>query len=282
MSRLAVGGVHYEVRTGGDGPPVLLLHGFTGRGAVWGPHLRYLRRVATTIQVDLLGHGRSDAPADPARYAVERQARDLGEILRRVAGGAAAVIGYSFGARISLALAVGEPASVRRLVLEGPSAGIADPRERAARRAADDLLAADIERDGVAAFVERWESLPLFATQAALSEGRRRRIHAGRLRNSAAGLAGSLRGSGQGAMTPLYGRLGGVSVPTLVVVGEQDPVRARAEAVAAAIPGARLAVIPGAGHAPSIEAPAQFRAIVLPFITAPEASVPSRAREEVA
>jgi len=282
MSRLLVDGVRYEVRVGGDGPPLLLLHGFTGRGAAWGPLLPTLRRVATTIQVDLLGHGRSDAPADPARHAVERQAADIAEILRRVAGGRADVIGYSFGARVALALAIDEPGSIHRLVLESPSPGLADPNERESRRAADEILAETIEQDGILAFVAGWESLGLFASQEALSEAARRRLHAERLRNTAHGLAASLRGAGQGAMTPLHGRLAEVTSPTLVVCGAVDPVRARAELVAAGIPGARLEVIEGVGHTPHLEAPACFRAIVVPFVAAPEASLPVPAPEEVA
>ncbi|MGD0121338.1 MAG: alpha/beta fold hydrolase [Candidatus Limnocylindrales bacterium] len=282
MSRLLVDGVRYEVRAGGYGPPLVLLHGFTGRGASWGPHLPAMRRVATTVQVDLLGHGRSDAPADPARHEVERQAADIAEIVRRVAGGRADVLGYSFGARIALALAIAEPGAVRRLVLESPSAGFADVAERETRRLTDEALATMIEREGIASFIAYWESLPLFSTHAALTEPRRRRLHAERLRNHIDGLAGSLRGAGQGAMTPLHGRLASVTAPTLVICGALDPGRARAESVAARIPGARLETIDGAGHTPHLEAPVRFREIVLPFITAPEASVPIPVPEEVA
>ena len=268
MSRLLVDGAHYEVRIGGNGPPLLLLHGFTGRGASWGPHIPAFRRVATTIQVDLLGHGGSDAPADPDRHEVERQAADMAAVVRRVAGGPSDVLGYSFGARVALALAVGEPAAVRRLVLESPSAGFADPAEREARRLTDDALADMIERDGIPAFVAYWESLPLFGTHASMPEARRLGLHAERLRNRVDGLAGSLRGAGQGAMTPLHGRLASVAAPTLVICGALDPGRARAESVAARIPGARLAVMDGVGHTPHLEAPARFRAVILPFITA--------------
>jgi 2-succinyl-6-hydroxy-2,4-cyclohexadiene-1-carboxylate synthase len=282
VSQVLVDGVRYEVRLGGEGPPLLLLHGFTGRGAAWGPHLPALRRVSTTIQVDLLGHGQSDAPADPARHAVERQAADLADLIRRVAGGRADVLGYSFGARVALALAIGEPAAVRRLVLESPSAGFADPAERETRRLADEALAAMVERDGIPAFVAFWESLPLFSTHAALTEARRRRLHTERLRNRVDGLAGSLRGAGQGAMTPLHDRLASVVAPTLVICGALDPVRPRAETVASAISGARLETVDDVGHTPHLEAPARFRGIVLPFITAPEASPTIRVTEEVA
>ncbi len=293
MSRLVVDGVRYEVRVAGSGPPLLMLHGFTGRGATWAAHLPALRRVATTIVVDLLGHGRSDAPADPARHAVEHQAMDLAAILERVAGAPANVLGYSLGARIALTLALDAPAAVRRLVLESPSAGIADPLARAERQAADGALADAIERDGVAAFVERWEALPLFASQALLPAARRARLHAGRLRNRPAGLAASLRGAGQGAMTPLHARLGAVACPTLVVAGRRDPALDRALVVAAGIPGAQLALVAHAGHAPHLEAPVRFRQLVLSFLagreslpgapgSTPRATlVPTPIREEV-
>ena len=68
-------------------------------------------------------------------------------------------------------------------------------------------------------------------------------------------------------MEPLHDRLGEVRAPTLVVVGADDPARARAEEVAAGIPGARLAVVAGAGHAPHLERPDRFHALVLDFLT---------------
>jgi 2-succinyl-6-hydroxy-2,4-cyclohexadiene-1-carboxylate synthase len=282
VTRQLVDGVRYEVRVSGNGPPLLLLHGFTGRGAHWGPHLPVLGRSFTTIVVDLLGHGRSDSPEDPARHAVEWQAADLAVIIGHVAGGPADVIGYSFGARVALMLALDAPLSVRRLVLESPSAGIADPVERHLRRAADEALATDLERDGTAAFVARWESLPLFASQADLSPAARRRLHDGRLRNRPSGLSASLRGAGQGTMTSLHSRLSQVRAATLVVTGELDPVRARSELVARGIPGARLAVVDGVGHAPDVEAPTRFRAVVMPFISAQNAPAPTTTAEEIA
>jgi 2-succinyl-6-hydroxy-2,4-cyclohexadiene-1-carboxylate synthase len=273
---MSVDGVRYEVRLGGSGRGLLLLHGFTGRGASWGPHISAFRQLATTIQVDLLGHGRSDAPADPARQTVERQAADMAAILRRVDATPVDVLGYSFGARVALALAVASPEVVRRLILESPSAGIADPVERRKRRLADETLADEIEYDGIAPFVALWENLPLFASHVGMPPERRRRLHDERLLNLPAGLANSLRGAGQGAMTPLYDRLGEIATPTLVVCGEVDAVRSRAEEVATGIPGAALAIVPGVGHTPHLESPARFRDIVLPFITAPEAPAPGR------
>jgi 2-succinyl-6-hydroxy-2,4-cyclohexadiene-1-carboxylate synthase len=255
--------VGLNVAVVGDGPPLLLLHGFTGSARSWE---RQLARWSTTHRCfapDLLGHGGSDAPADPSAYRLERQADELVRLLALLDAEPAMVVGYSMGARIALVLALDHPLLVERLVLESPSAGIADPLARAARRRADERLAADIERDGVAAFVERWEALPLFATHAGLPADIRERQRTERRRHTAAGLAASLRGAGQGAMEPLHARLGSVTAPTLVIAGELDEVgRDRARAVAEGIPGARLAVLADAGHTPHLEAPDRFEALV--------------------
>jgi pimeloyl-ACP methyl ester carboxylesterase len=68
-------------------------------------------------------------------------------------------------------------------------------------------------------------------------------------------------------MEPLFDRLAGIRAPTLVIAGALDPTgRARAEAVAACIPGARLEIVPGAGHAPHLETPAIFRSLALEYL----------------
>jgi 2-succinyl-6-hydroxy-2,4-cyclohexadiene-1-carboxylate synthase len=177
------------------------------------------------------------------------------------------VIGYSLGARIALRLAIDHPDVVDGLVLESPSAGIADPAARGARRIADEALARRIERDGIAAFVAEWEAQPIFATQDALPPARAARIRRIRLANRPAGLGASLRGAGQGTMEPLADRLAAVSARTLVIAGALDDVgRPRAEAVAAGIRGARLAVVDGSGHTPHDERPAAFRRLALDFL----------------
>lgn len=268
MTLLTVAGVRYEVRSGGDGPPALLVHGFTGRGADWGPLLPAFRRHARTITVDLLGHGRSDSPVHPDRHALPAQAADLAQILRRLGAVPAVIVGYSFGARLALCLVADHPDVVAALVLESPSAGLADPAERARREAADEALAARIERDGMEAFVDTWwETTPVFASERDLPPATRARLRSARLRNRPAGLAASLRGAGQGAMEPLFDRLRSIARPTLVVAGELDPVGiARARDVAARIPGARLIVLSGAGHSAHRDQPAAFRRIVTTFL----------------
>jgi 2-succinyl-6-hydroxy-2,4-cyclohexadiene-1-carboxylate synthase len=275
MTRFLVNGVRLEVRALGAGLPVLLLHGFTGRSTNWTTLAALLRRLGRrTIVVDLLGHGRSDAPSDPARYAIGRQADDLLSLLDRLGARPADLVGYSMGARIALRLAADRPDAVRRLVLESPSAGIADAAERVARRGRDEALALGLERDGIEAFVRHWERQPVFASHAALPSGAQARLRVERLGNRPIGLAASLRGAGQGVADPLHDRLGTITVETLVIAGALDPVGlGRAEAVRDAIPRARLEVVAGAGHAPHLERPAAYRRLVVAFLGA---STPAR------
>lgn len=272
LHRIAVDGATYALRDMGTGPAVLLLHGFTGTGASLDALAHDLREAGyRTLAPDLLGHGASDAAPDPARHDVARQAADLSAILRARAAAPAAVIGYSFGGRIALRLALDAPDLVDALVLIGAGAGIADPVERARRRATDEGLAVSIERDGVAAFVDRWEALPLFASEEALPAGVRARRREERLAQRPEGLAASLRGAGQGVQEPLQDRLAELRQPTLLVSGSIDTLAVRrARAIADAAPLGRTAVlvVEGAGHAAHLAAPDVVRAAILAHLTA--------------
>jgi 2-succinyl-6-hydroxy-2,4-cyclohexadiene-1-carboxylate synthase len=269
MARLTVNGIGLNVEVAGTGPPLLLLHGFTGRAATWARHLPELSGRATTIAVDLIGHGASDAPADPARYTMSHCIADLLAVLDRLEIGRAAVLGYSMGARVALHLARAAPERVVGLVLESGSPGLAGESERSARRARDEELAATIERDGVRAFVARWEQLPLFASQSTLPAEVRSALRRQRLRNNAQGLAHSLRGMGTGAQASLWSRLGEIDAPALLIVGALDEKFCRiGRAMAGAMPRARLAVVPGAGHAVHLEQPDEFNRLVVGFTDA--------------
>jgi 2-succinyl-6-hydroxy-2,4-cyclohexadiene-1-carboxylate synthase len=234
---------------------VVLVHGFTQTLAAWGPVAERLRRWEV-VRVDLPGHGRSAG----VRVGFEEAAGLVG-----AAAGVGAYVGYSLGGRVCLRLALDRPDLVRALVLVGASPGIADAGERAARRAADERLAAEVERDGVAAFLDRWLAGPLFATLPAEAAGR-----AERLANTAEGLAYALRRLGTGAQEPLWDRLGGLRPPVLLVAGERDPkFTGLARRMAAAIgPSARVAIVPGAGHAVHLERPAATAALLAEFLAA--------------
>jgi Predicted hydrolases or acyltransferases (alpha/beta hydrolase superfamily) len=102
MSGVIVDDLRWEVRIRGAGVPLLLLHGFMGRGSGWGANATALARHFRLVVVDLPGHGRSGIPLDPARASVERTADDLAAILEREGCAPAHVLGYSLGDRKSV------------------------------------------------------------------------------------------------------------------------------------------------------------------------------------
>jgi 2-succinyl-6-hydroxy-2,4-cyclohexadiene-1-carboxylate synthase len=248
-------------------PTLVMLHGFTGSAASWGNILDTLAaRGLRVIALDLPGHGKSSVPNDPRRYAIERCQQDILAALQElgVHKGRAILLGYSMGGRIALYTAFS--GFFRALILESASPGLADPTEREQRRVSDEALAAGIERDGIAAFVDHWENLPLFASQKSLPLERREELHRQRLQNNAAGLAQSLRGIGTGVQPSLHAQLPNLHVPVLLITGELDTkFTAIARQMAQALPRAQLRIIPGAGHTVHLEQPQEFASLVSDF-----------------
>jgi 2-succinyl-6-hydroxy-2,4-cyclohexadiene-1-carboxylate synthase len=265
--QVPINGITLHVEQFGAGRPLLLLHGFTGSAATWTPFADHFTPHFRTISPDLIGHGRSSSPPDAERYSMEHCVADLLALLDALWVDRTHVLGYSMGGRVALHLAAAAPDRVGALVLESSSPGIADAAERAARVAADGALAQSIERDGLEAFVDRWERLPLFASQSGLSQEVRARLRAQRLRNDPRGLANSLRGMGAGRQAPLWDRLAALDVPTLLIAGELDAkYRALAGQMLAKLPNARAVIVPDAGHTVHLEQPRVFIENVLEFL----------------
>lgn len=258
-----VNGISFHVVTAGNGLPLVLLHGFTGSAETWEPLTATLANDYTIIVPELIGHARSQAPDHLEHYKLPRAASDLVELLNVLGYKRAAWIGYSLGGRTAIQVASDHPSAVGTLILEGASPGIKDQAERAKRRQDDDNLADRIERDGISAFVDEWEKIPLFASQLSLPCKLRARIRATRLSHSATGLANSLRGMGTGAQVPLHERLSTINTPTLLITGALDTKYVGlAQEMAQKLPDATMRVVGGAGHAVHIERPREFTQLV--------------------
>jgi 2-succinyl-6-hydroxy-2,4-cyclohexadiene-1-carboxylate synthase len=248
--------------------PLVLLHGFTGRGDNWQAVAAQLAESCPVITVDLLGHGGTDAPADPQRYGMAESAQDLVDLLAQVTPGPFNLLGYSMGGRLALYLAVTYPQLVNKLILESASPGLAGAAERAARVRSDEALADRIEREGIAAFVNYWEKIPLFASQQRLPAATRQRLHDQRLQNRPTGLANSLRGMGTGVQPALWDQLPELTMPVLLLTGEFDQKFCEiATQMAALLPNARHQTIAEAGHTIHLERPAAYAAAVTGFLS---------------
>ena len=249
-------------------PPVLLLHGFTGHGGSWAEAGQTFAAAGFHVLApDLLGHGSSPHPGESTRYEMARAAADLNLLLDATCSEAVHLAGYSMGGRLALFFALSYPDRVRTLCLVSASPGIAAATERAERRDSDNALADRIERDGIAAFVDYWETLPMWESQhRTLSVRQRRQLRAQRLRNRPDGLANSLRGMGTGAQPVLLDELPSLALPTLLIVGAEDEkFVAVNRQMAQRIPGAQKVVVLGAGHAVQLERPKKFARAALDF-----------------
>jgi 2-succinyl-6-hydroxy-2,4-cyclohexadiene-1-carboxylate synthase len=235
---------------------VVLLHGFTHTGASWDPVVAALGESYRPLAPDIRGHG----------TASERRPVDLDHVIEDLSTQAPqrfTLAGYSMGGRIALHAALALGGRVERLLLIGASPGIADPTERATRRADDEQLARELDRSTIEEFARRWAQTPVLAGQPPAA---RAAAHADRLRSTPAGLARALRGLGTGALPSLWERLGELRMPVELLVGERDmKFREVAERMGEGIARARVHVIPGAGHVSNLEEPARFDAEVRDF-----------------
>ena len=237
------GPLHAELGGVLGAPRLVFVHGFTQTGRSWRHVAGGFAHRFEIVLVDAPGHGGSTH----VNVDLDEGARLLAETCGR-----ATYVGYSMGGRLVLHLAVARPDLLDRVVLVSATAGIDDEHERAARRASDEALAADIERDGLEVFLDRWLALPLFAglpQEAADADDRRR--------NTVDGLAGSLRLAGTGTQTPLWDRLDAITAPTLVITGGRDARFTELGRRITTTIGAKAShvIVPDAGHSVHLERP---------------------------
>jgi pimeloyl-ACP methyl ester carboxylesterase len=251
MARLRTAdGIEIDYDVGGDGPAVLLSHGYSATGRMWDGQRAALPDYRL-ISWDMRGHGHTDSPADPGRYSLELTVGDMRALLDHLGVGRAVVGGLSLGGYVSLAFHLAHPERVRALVICDSGPGYRNPEARAGWNQRARERAADLEARGLDALGGRSREM-----QEAM--GRHR---------SAQGLAHAARGMLAQEDARVIDGLPGIRVPTLIVVGDRDePFLAPCEYMAKKIPGARLEVIPGAGHAANLDNPPVFNRVLRDFL----------------
>lgn len=255
--------ISYLVKNAHASETIVLLHGFTGSTCTWQSVMDLMPKDIKCIAIDLLGHGNTSAPDEPARYEMEEQLLDINGLLQYLEVACFTLAGYSMGGRIALAYAITYPESVKNLVLESASPGLPGLQERNSRIVADQLLADKIQREGLESFVDFWENIPLFDSQKRLTQMMRQAIRAERLKQREIGLANSLRGIGTGKQPSYWEELGKLKMPVWLITGELDrKFCAIAKKMAKSNSQFHHVEVSDAGHAIHVENPRFFATII--------------------
>ncbi|WP_077327674.1 2-succinyl-6-hydroxy-2,4-cyclohexadiene-1-carboxylate synthase [Virgibacillus siamensis] len=257
-------GTSYWYEIEGEGKPVVLLHGFTGDSGTWSRFVSEWKHEFKLLVIDLPGHGKT---VSERSVTMEACCADLAGLFAELGLHQVHILGYSMGGRTALSFAMLHPEKVSSMTLESTSPGLNDEKERTARVNRDEQLAKRLERDGIVAFVDFWENIPLFQTQKKLPEMIRQSIRDERLSQSAAGLAMSLRSMGTGIQPSWWDRLEELKLPVLLIAGAYDNKFVGINKIMVNhMPEADLMVVEKAGHAIHVEQPQFFGKIVIEFL----------------
>jgi pimeloyl-ACP methyl ester carboxylesterase len=241
MARVRLNGVEIDYEVSGGGPAVLLSHGYSATRRMWDGQHRALGARYRVISWSMRGHGQTESPADPAQYSAELTVADMRGLLQHAGVPRAVVGGLSLGGYVSLAFSLEHPEMVRALVICDSGPGYRNAEARAAWNQRAHERAAELEARGESVSDHR----------------------------SAQGLAHAARGMLAQQGSRVIDGLSAIRVPTLIVVGDQDqPFLAPSEYMAKKIPGAKLEVIPGAGHSANLDQPEIFNRVLLDFLDA--------------
>ena len=239
--------IHYEVY--GDGPALILTHGYSSTSAMWEGQIEALSKHHKLVLWDMRGHGKSDYPADPNAYSEALTIGDIAALLDHIGTRRAIVGGLSLGGYMSLAFYRTHPERVAALLIIDTGPGFKKDEARTAWNKRAHETAERFERDGLSVLKS-------------LSRERSSVTH-----RDARGLALAARGMLTQRDASVMEVLPEIAVPSLIVVGADDtPFLAASDYMAAKIPGAKKVVIPSAGHAVNIDQPQAFIDAVLPFL----------------
>ena len=202
-------------------PYLLLLHGFMGDHRAYTHLLDDLGESCNPVTVDLLGHGESSKPAEPIHYHEEEQISHITALVGEIGISSLFLYGYSMGGRLALKTAQAAPELFTGLILESTTYGITGKEERGKRRETDKKRAMHIT-ENFEAFLEEWESLPLFASHLPANKEiahRYKRIHA---EQDPQAVAASIQGFSTGLMKPVTKNEQNYYHPVLLLAGSED------------------------------------------------------------
>ncbi|HUI48190.1 MAG TPA: alpha/beta hydrolase [Acidimicrobiia bacterium] len=268
-------GVSLAVEIAGEGPGLMLVHGFGGAKEDFADHVPTLALDHTVVIFDHRGHGASDKPTDPAAYSIDRLATDILDVADGCGLDRFRLLGHSMGGMVGRRVPIREPARVEALIMMDTSAGPIPGFDPALMDAAAEVAFTR----GKEALKELLDLAPVLETPAYQRTLADRPGYLEFTERKWADLSEIMWGAMASALAhqsdDLAALAAAVRVPTLAIVGEQDqPFIEPLRELVATIDGAQLAIIPDAGHSPQFENPAAWIDALSQFL----ASVPAPAK----
>jgi YbgC/YbaW family acyl-CoA thioester hydrolase len=260
VQRITVNGVNLAVEVRGEGPAILFIHGYPLDRTMWRDQMEALegfRRIAP----DLRGMGQSDAP--DLGYSMSIYAADLAALLEVLGVDEVILCGLSMGGYVALEFLRQQRGRVRGLILMDTRADADAPETRRSR----DAAAAMAKDRGAAAIADAMLPKMLAAGTLGSRPDVAESLRSLMGRTPVPGIVGALSAMrDRQSSEALLKSLG--SIPTLVLVGEADTLTPPnvARGMVEAIPGAQLAIIPGAGHLPPVEQPEATSQALVTFL----------------
>ncbi len=246
---------------------LLFLHGFTGCAEDWFPIFDQLPDKFNIFALDLIGHGKSDAPSNQEYYNSESLIEQIKFVKNHLTSNKIFLAGYSMGGRAALSFAASYPEDIKGLVLESSTAGIKNDEERQKRYEADLKMAEFIESHSLDEFIEMWSDQELFNTQRRFSNEKLKMLKRKKAAGSKIGYANSLKGFSTGIMPPLHDKLKKIPVKVLLITGDLDTkftgINAR---MAKKFFKAKHKIVKNAGHNTHLEEPKRFTEIITNYL----------------
>jgi pimeloyl-ACP methyl ester carboxylesterase len=261
-------GVRLYFEETGSGVPIVFVHEFAGDYRSWEPQLRYFSRRYRCIAFNARGWPPSDVPQDVARYSQARACDDIRSVLDGLSIDRAHIVGLSMGGLATLHFGLTYPSRALSLLVAGAGYG-SEPGEREKFRAEAVVIAARLEKEGMAAFAEAYAYGPTRVQFENKDPRGFAEFKAMLAEHSAKGAANTQLGvqRERPSIFALEDKLAACRVPMLVVTGDEDwPCLLPNVFIKRTCPSAGLLVIPNSGHAVNIEEPAAFNAALADFL----------------
>ncbi len=268
MATFSHKGLCYHICEWGDAsaPPLILLHGFSQSSATWEKVAANLAEQRHIIAPDLIGHGQSERPNDETAYEMGAVIEWLDALTTSRGAKKVDLLGYSMGGRLALNYACTHPDHIASLVLESTGLGTNDQhqQEQMLKRDQDSII--KLTQQGIEAFMDEWESLPIFRSQVALPLDIRCQLRRERLNNDPTAMALTIKGIGQHKMPDLTAKIHHLPISILYIAGTQDQKYANIAEQLKQNPSIKCTLI-DAGHNTHLESPKEFCDVVSAFLS---------------